>query len=99
MIGGNQRFEEKASKELIIRWLQVSVFMPCLQFSIAPWDFDEQTVNISLKYSKLHEDYADLILKRFKLAVTAGDPGMDNNEDSSSLVTISICSKSSNLVA
>ena len=74
MIGGNQ-YSEDMSKELFIRWLQASVFMPALQFSVTPWDFDSETIEIARNFTKLHEDYSDLILERFKLAVSDGHPG------------------------
>jgi myogenesis-regulating glycosidase len=76
MIGGNQYGNDVITKELFIRWLQASVFMPSLQFSVAPWDFkDKETIEISLKYTKLHFEYSELILERFKLAVEEGHPG------------------------
>lgn len=74
MIGGNQ-YGELITKELFIRWLQATVFMPALQFSVTPWDFkDKETIEIALKFTKLHEDYSDLIIERFNLAVAKGDP-------------------------
>lgn len=76
IIDGIQRSDsEKISKELFIRWLQATVFMPSLQFSVAPWDFDKETVRIGKMYTKIHEDYADLILERFHLASETGKPG------------------------
>jgi hypothetical protein len=41
MIGGNG-YNEPPSKELFIRWLQANVFMPSMQFSYVPWDFDNE---------------------------------------------------------
>lgn len=43
MIGGNA-YGDWPSKELYIRWLEVNVFMPSVQFSIVPWDqsFDDE---------------------------------------------------------
>lgn len=41
MIGGNG-YNEKPSKELFVRWLQVNVFMPTLQYSFVPWDHDDE---------------------------------------------------------
>lgn len=76
MIGGNQ-YGEKITKEMLIRWLQATVFMPALQFSVAPWDaaFDEETIEISRHFVNLHTQYADYILQRFQLAVSDGVPG------------------------
>lgn len=38
-VGGNAYGEEVPNEELMIRWTQVSVAMPALQFSIPPWFF------------------------------------------------------------
>lgn len=48
MIGGNG-YDKLPDKELFIRWLQVCTFMPVLQFSYAPWDYDHE-VSQSHKY-------------------------------------------------
>lgn len=77
MIGGNRYGDDKMTKELFIRWLQASCLMPSLQFSVAPWDFeDDNIVEIARKFTKLHEDHADKIIERFHLAVSDGHPGM-----------------------
>lgn len=76
MIGGNQYGEDKITKTLFIRWLQASTFMPSLQFSVAPWQFDDETVEIAKKFTQLHEDYSDYIIERFNLAVSDGHPGI-----------------------
>ncbi|XP_037042609.1 myogenesis-regulating glycosidase-like [Bradysia coprophila] len=73
MIGGNG-YEGRPSKELYIRWLQATVFMPALQFSFVPWDYDDETVVLSKKFTALHTQYADKIIERFKLTVKSGDP-------------------------
>lgn len=41
MIGGNGYNNKPPSKEMYIRWLQANVFMPAVQFSYTPWDFDQ----------------------------------------------------------
>lgn len=41
MIGGNGYGNQTVTDELFIRWLQINVFMPSLQFSYVPWDFSE----------------------------------------------------------
>jgi len=74
MIGGNGYDDSPPDKEMFIRWLQASVFMPSLQFSFVPWQFDDDTVTISKKYTDLHAAYTELIMTRFALAVSAGEP-------------------------
>lgn len=44
MIGGNVYGSDKVSKELFIRWLEANVFMPSVQFSVVPWDFDNEVM-------------------------------------------------------
>lgn len=45
MIGGNGYNNTPPSKEMYIRWMQAGVFMPVVQFSYTPWDFDAQVPN------------------------------------------------------
>lgn len=42
MIGGNGYNNQPPSKEMYIRWMEANVFMPAVQFSYTPWDFDQQ---------------------------------------------------------
>lgn len=73
MIGGNG-YGNKPSKELFIRWLQASTFMPCLQFSYTPWDYDEETLKIAKKFTSLHAEYADLIVDLAEQKIMNGTP-------------------------
>lgn len=79
MIGGNGDppsidDSNPAPKELFIRWLQANVFMPSLQFSYVPWDYDDETVGISKTFAKLHADYIDLILESFNNYASKQEP-------------------------
>ena len=47
MIGGNGyagglEDTELPSRELFIRWMQANVFMPAMQFSFVPWQYDQE---------------------------------------------------------
>lgn len=42
MIGGNGYDNNTPDKEIFLRWLQANVFMPSLQFSYVPWDYDQE---------------------------------------------------------
>uniref|UniRef100_A0A3B3CGI2 Myogenesis-regulating glycosidase n=1 Tax=Oryzias melastigma TaxID=30732 RepID=A0A3B3CGI2_ORYME len=82
MIGGNAypnrtagRANALPDKELYIRWLELSAFLPVMQFSIPPWAYDKEVVEIARKFTELHEtlvtprviELADEVLK-------TGDP-------------------------
>ncbi|XP_059062090.1 myogenesis-regulating glycosidase-like [Achroia grisella] len=73
MIGGNG-YDEPPTKELFIRWLQANTFMLSMQFSYVPWDFDNETIEISKKFIQLHEQYADEIMRACEKAVSSGAP-------------------------
>ncbi|XP_055607370.1 myogenesis-regulating glycosidase [Uranotaenia lowii] len=73
MVGGNG-YGGAPDKEMFIRWLQANVFMPSIQFSYVPWDYDAETVTISKAMTDLHERYTPQIMERFALAVSDGLP-------------------------
>uniref|UniRef100_A0A336LUM5 CSON001239 protein n=1 Tax=Culicoides sonorensis TaxID=179676 RepID=A0A336LUM5_CULSO len=79
MIGGNG-YNSKVTKELFIRWLQANVFMPSLQYSYVPWDYDPEdgssteTVDLSKTFNALHEQYAPDIKTAMEKAVSDGYP-------------------------
>ncbi|KAL6436891.1 hypothetical protein ACFW04_004924 [Cataglyphis niger] len=80
MIGGNGYLNGSLnstvypSKELFIRWLQANVFMPSLQYSFVPWDFDNETIAICKKYTDLHANYTPEIVNAMQQAITNGTP-------------------------
>ena len=66
MIGGNVYYDEELpSEELFIRWIQLNAFMPAMQFSISPWQYDDEKVKtISKKYMAIGRIFSR-ILKYF----------------------------------
>ncbi|KAK3771714.1 hypothetical protein RRG08_035770 [Elysia crispata] len=82
MIGGNAYNASDIDqtvlpeRELYIRWLQVTLLMPYLQFSVAPWDYIDypDTTSIVQKMMKLREKYVDDILSLMKHAKETGEP-------------------------
>ncbi|XP_011646420.1 myogenesis-regulating glycosidase [Pogonomyrmex barbatus] len=80
MIGGNGYLDgslngtEFPSKELFIRWLQANVFMPSLQYSFVPWDYDNETIKICKRYTEMHDQYTEEILCAMKEAIDKGTP-------------------------
>ncbi|XP_015109889.1 myogenesis-regulating glycosidase [Diachasma alloeum] len=80
MIGGNGYLNGSLNgtflptKDLFIRWLQCNVFMPSLQYSFVPWDYDTETVTISRKFTDLHAEIAPTILRLMNVTVSTGAP-------------------------
>ncbi|KAI8433924.1 hypothetical protein MSG28_012094 [Choristoneura fumiferana] len=79
MIGGNGfNLDHDAAalptKELFIRWAQATTFLPAMQFSFVPWQFDNETAEISLRYTQLHAAYAQRIHDAMVLSTQDGRP-------------------------
>ena len=81
IIGGNAYSEgtivygDLPEKELFIRWLELTAFLPSMQFSIAPWQYDDETTDIALKFVKLHKDFvAPKFIELAKEATQNGYP-------------------------
>lgn len=56
MIGGNGYNGTEPNKELYVRWLQLNTFLPVMQFSYAPWSYEDPMVTShGLEMMKLHE--------------------------------------------
>ena len=65
----------KPERELFIRWIELTAFLPMMQFSFTPWQYDTEVVQIAKKYTTLHADYvAPRIISLGKEAVTTGYP-------------------------
>ncbi|XP_029437148.1 myogenesis-regulating glycosidase [Rhinatrema bivittatum] len=81
MVGGNTYpnetagAEEKPDRELYIRWLELSAFMPSMQFSIPPWLYSKEVIEIAQKFTELHESLvAPLLLELAGEVTDTGDP-------------------------
>ncbi|KAK2142665.1 hypothetical protein LSH36_926g00057 [Paralvinella palmiformis] len=74
MIGGNAYSGRFPDRELFIRWTELNVFLPGFQFSIVPWQYDEQVIEICRDMLTLHEQYADLMIELARNATQTGEP-------------------------
>jgi alpha-glucosidase len=62
-------------RELYIRWLQLNVLLPAIQFSFPPWLYkDEQVVRIAHKCLEIREHYHSVLLSTAKECVEYGTP-------------------------
>ena len=73
MVGGNA-YIGKPDQELYIRWIQLNTFLPSIQFSIAPWDYNPETVNLTKAALAVRDIIAQDILKFAKIAASTGYP-------------------------
>ena len=81
MIGGNGvtgtdlMHTELPSLELYVRWLQLSTFLPVMQFSIAPWQYGDATLlEHARSLTELHLQYSDYFIELAEDAMTTGFP-------------------------
>ena len=42
-------------RELFVRWMQANVFMPAMQFSFVPWQYDQE---VRFRESHIHKIHA-----------------------------------------
>ena len=70
MIGGNGDPE----KELFIRWMQLTAFLPSMQFSIAPWDFDNETIAIAHDMMTIRATIIPTLLEGVQSSIETGAP-------------------------
>ena len=56
IIGGNAYWNQTPDTELMIRWAQVSAFMPAVQWSIPPWEVSEQAYAASVELMRMREE-------------------------------------------
>lgn len=62
-------------KELYIRWLEVSVFLPVMQYSVAPWQYDEETLAIARHYDTIRSNFVyERIVRAAEESVINGSP-------------------------
>uniref|UniRef100_UPI00398F0E55 myogenesis-regulating glycosidase n=1 Tax=Pristiophorus japonicus TaxID=55135 RepID=UPI00398F0E55 len=81
MIGGNV-YPNKTDgsdvipdRELYIRWLELSAFLPAMQFSIPPWLYDDEVLKIAHKFAQLRESLVvPLILRLAEETTQTGNP-------------------------
>ncbi|XP_052801466.1 myogenesis-regulating glycosidase-like [Mya arenaria] len=66
---------ELPDRELYIRWLEVTAYLPAMQFSFVPWQYDAEVVRIARKYVQIHEDVVTpIVLREAKEAQETGYP-------------------------
>ena len=70
--GDNLTVTELPQRELYIRWLQLSTYLPVMKFSIPPWEYDDEVIKIAKDYLKKREEIIPLLLKAAREAEHTG---------------------------
>lgn len=73
MIGGNF-YIMRPSKELYVRWAQLCLFLPGMQFSIPPWKFDDEVMSIIANTFRLRKQISPYLIELAKKVQESGDP-------------------------
>ncbi|XP_070536046.1 myogenesis-regulating glycosidase-like [Ptychodera flava] len=81
MIGGNAynegfHNEYLPEKELFLRWLELTAFLPSMQFSVSPWQYeDEEVTNITRYWVNFHDEtIGPKLVELAREATVTGDP-------------------------
>ncbi|XP_049813511.1 myogenesis-regulating glycosidase-like [Schistocerca nitens] len=73
-VGGSTKTGVIATRELYIRWLEASAFMPAFHFRTVPWDYDNETVELARNLTALRAQYGPKVVELMKQAVEDGTP-------------------------
>ncbi len=76
MIGGNG-YENNTlpEKELFLRWFGLNIFLPSMQLSISPWQYDDDTLEKCNVMMRIREEYVSpKLLKLAYGVVETGEP-------------------------
>ncbi|XP_077987111.1 myogenesis-regulating glycosidase-like [Glandiceps talaboti] len=81
MIAGNDMARqidtdpELPDRELYIRWVQLNAYLPVMQFSVVPWEYNSEVLEITRKMVDIHEQIVvPIVLKAALEAVQTGAP-------------------------
>ncbi len=74
MIGGNAYGGELPDRELLIRWTQLTALLPAMQFSIPPWQYDDEADAICRRWVKVHADLAPYLHSLIDQTLRDGTP-------------------------
>ena len=65
---------EFPSKELFIRWMQLSTFFPAMRYTVKPWYYDDEVIQISQNLTRFHQNTVLKITDTLKDEIHAGEP-------------------------
>ncbi|GJQ13410.1 hypothetical protein GpartN1_g5201.t1 [Galdieria partita] len=74
IVGGNCYDDRQLNEELFVRWLELSLAMPSVQLSVAPWQFSEDTVELCRELIASRKKLLPFIDDAMEQSLTTGWP-------------------------
>lgn len=62
------------TRNLYIRWLQLTAFFPAMKYAVTPWSYDNDCLEVAKKSSDLHLKHVIPAIDAIKDKIPAGDP-------------------------
>lgn len=62
------------NRDLYIRWMQISAFMPAMRYTIKPWTYDQEVVEAAKNLSTFHSTNILNAIYSIKDKILAGEP-------------------------
>lgn len=62
------------SRDLFIRWMQLSTFLPATRYTVRPWQYDENVVEESKNLTKFHTDVVLDVIEKSRDEILNGAP-------------------------
>ena len=69
-----QTFNKPPSRDLFIRWMQLSTFFPAMRYTVKPWNYDKEVVSIARNLSKFHREVVLPEIKKLRPEIRQGKP-------------------------
>ena len=64
----------RPSRDLFIRWMQMSVFFPSMRFTIKPWEYDNEVVSVARNLSVFHKETVLSEINKLEKEILQGKP-------------------------
>ncbi|KAL4225891.1 hypothetical protein ACF0H5_013879 [Mactra antiquata] len=62
------------SRDLFIRWMQLSVFFPAIRYTVKPWLYDTEVIELSKNLTKFHNDVVLDVIEKSRDQIFNGAP-------------------------
>ncbi|KAH3855155.1 myogenesis-regulating glycosidase-like isoform X1 [Dreissena polymorpha] len=66
---------EIPDRELYVRWMAIAAYMPCLMFSVPPWNYDDEVVQFAKHFAEIHnKQVSPIVIQAAREYETTGVP-------------------------